>query len=70
MNKKLEKLEEPDEPKEATKYFVSDPELADRSFDLGSAGVVNLVAGSFETEVTKEQADALKAHGYLKIVEK
>ena len=58
------------ETKKDVKYFVSDSQRADRKFDLGSIGIVNLESGAFETEITKEQAEALKAYNYLKIVEK
>ena len=69
MAKKKEKITETQ--KEAPKqYFVSDPERADRSFDLGSLGIVKLGSGEFAMEVTKEQADALKAFDYLTVIEK
>ena len=65
--KKEEKIED---IKVEKKYFVSDPEKADRKIDLGTLGIVNLGAGVFETEITKEQAEALGAYTYLVINEK
>ena len=71
MEEKEEVIEikEP-EAKEPKKYFVSDSERVDRTFDLGALGVVKLVYGETETEVTKEQAEALKIYTYLQVSEK
>lgn len=50
------------------KYFVSDPEKADRSFDVDDEKIV-LEANGGAVEVSKKQADFLKENFSYLVVE-